>query len=94
MMDLPITRQRFAVIMCRFMKNAYLIHQDNAGQNAARFTGLSHSRGDYILFVDSDDCIRRDCLWRLNDVIRKTGADVVYFDYQEGISASYISTLL
>ncbi len=73
-------------------ENAYLIHQDNAGQNAARFTGLSHSRGDYILFVDSDDCIRRDCLWRLNDVIRKTGADVVYFDYQEGVSASYKST--
>lgn len=73
-------------------ENAHLIYQDNAGQNAARSTGLSRSTGNYVLFVDSDDCIRRDCLWQLDDVIRKTGADVVCFDYQEGASASYIST--
>lgn len=72
--------------------NTHLIHQDNAGQNAARFTGLSHSRGDYVLFVDSDDCIRRDCLWQLDDVIRKTDVDVVCFDYQEGTGATYTST--
>ena len=32
-----------------------VIHQKNAGQAAARNTGVGISRGDYLLFLDSDD---------------------------------------
>jgi len=34
-----------------------VVHQDNAGLSAARNTGLQHTRGDIITFVDSDDTL-------------------------------------
>lgn len=34
-----------------------VLHQENAGQNAARFAGLKMSSGKYIMFVDADDWV-------------------------------------
>lgn len=38
-------------------KRILVIHQSNAGLSAARNTGIKQAKGDYILFVDSDDWI-------------------------------------
>ena len=34
-----------------------VIHQENKGRTEARATGVRHSEGEWICFVDSDDCL-------------------------------------
>ncbi|MGN0557411.1 MAG: glycosyltransferase family 2 protein [Acutalibacteraceae bacterium] len=37
-----------------------VIHQPNSGVSAARNAGISAATGEFLMFVDSDDCIERD----------------------------------
>lgn len=57
-----------------------IIEKKNEGLPKARETGLKHAEGEYILFADSDDWLEPDSLQTLVDTIRRTGADLVYFD--------------
>lgn len=41
----------------RRYQNISVFHQHNQGQGAARSFGISHAKGVYLLFVDSDDCL-------------------------------------
>lgn len=75
-------------------QNARLIQQANSGQNAARLTGLMESKGDYILFVDSDDCIRADALEQLDSVVHKENVDVICFDYCQGVDCSFTNGVI
>jgi glycosyltransferase involved in cell wall biosynthesis len=46
-------------------KRILVIHQENGGLSAARNSGLDRCTGDYIGFVDSDDCIHPEMYERL-----------------------------
>lgn len=43
-----------------------LINKNNSGVADARNKGLENSKGDYIIFLDSDDYLENECLDKLN----------------------------
>lgn len=58
-----------------------IIKKLNEGQLKARLDGIKVSKGDYILFLDSDDYWKENLLERVNQNILKNKSDVVVFDF-------------
>ena len=58
-----------------------VVIQDNQGLSEARNTGLSHAKGDYVWFVDSDDWIEPDALKNIFPYL-KDGLDLLEIQYQ------------
>ena len=69
--------------------NCKVIHQSNKGVAVARNVGLSNVKGDYIIFIDSDDYIKPNYLERLYNESCATNADVVicnFYRYYENLN--------
>lgn len=56
-----------------------IINQTNKGLSEARNIGLYHSKGNYILFVDSDDYIENTTCENLYNRINKLNSDFIVF---------------
>lgn len=57
------------------------LHQENRGPGGARNTGLEAARGEYLLFVDSDDALLPGALDRLRKGVAEYSPDILTFDY-------------
>ena len=57
-----------------------VIHQENKGLGGARNTGIAAAKGDWLLFVDSDDRLRSGALEKLAAAIEQYSPDLVLFD--------------
>ena len=58
-----------------------VIHQENAGPMLARRAGVSAARGEYVLFLDSDDEFVPEALDVIERQIERTRADIVMFSF-------------
>ncbi len=59
-----------------------LIQQAHAGASAARNRGTDAAMGKYIQYCDADDLLAPDSIAQKVEVAEKSGADVVYSDWQ------------
>lgn len=54
-----------------------VIHKSNEGVSVARNTGIEHSRGKYLVFIDSDDYIADDYLSNFKNKMLSPNPDVI-----------------
>lgn len=52
-----------------------VVHKQNAGLGMARNTGMEQVTGDFVMFLDSDDFLREDCLEQFANILKETGCD-------------------
>lgn len=60
-----------------------VISQDNGGVSKARNTGLRLAKGEYVMFLDSDDYMLPEMCKTMLDVLHKKQADCVICGIQE-----------
>lgn len=76
-------------------KRIQTVHVKNGGAGQARNMGINMSRGQYIVFVDSDDYIEADMIFELCQRIELDGSDACTSDLSEKtLSESFCTSFL
>ena len=57
-----------------------VIDQTNQGLSNSRNLGIKESHSEYILFLDSDDALEPDCLYKLNQYIENFQPELIFFE--------------
>lgn len=65
-----------------------ILNKENGGLSDARNYGISHAHGETICFIDGDDVIDRDFVYRLKEALDASNADIAVSDmcyfYEDG----------
>lgn len=63
-------------------KRIKVVHKSNEGSLMARRFGIYQAAGDYFLFIDSDDMLNCNLLNDVDQIIDRTGSDLVIYRFQ------------
>ena len=61
-----------------------VVHQKNRGLSGARNAGIELAKGDFLFFLDSDDCIYPNTLSKLYELAKENNAELVSAEYFQG----------
>ena len=67
----------------RYPEKIIVVHNHNQGPYLSRLHGIKLAVSDVIVFLDSDDCLRKDALELLNNAFLKYDCDMVMYNAQE-----------
>lgn len=62
--------------------NIRTIHKQKNGLYMARYDAIKEAKGDYLVFLDSDDTLDANALSILQMVISDTGSDMIVFRWR------------
>lgn len=62
-------------------ENIRVVHKENGGLSSARLAGFKLAKGEYILFIDSDDYISKHMVEKLVSAIESKQADLAMCSY-------------
>lgn len=66
--------------MAAVYSEIYFVSQENKGLAAARNKGVEFVNGDYFMYVDSDDYIRKNCLKEIEKYLLDKECDILSFN--------------
>ncbi len=70
-------------------KNVNVIHTSNSGSSNARNVGTAAAKGDYIVYIDSDDYITdKSFLQDINDKLCQNPTDIVLYKFAKKFDTS------
>lgn len=65
----------------KFKKLKYYKNSRNLGPGLSRNLGIKKSQGKYILFLDSDDFLKKNSLKKIINIINTENSDLIFFDF-------------
>lgn len=72
--------------ICKYFSKKYkeykYYYQQNSGVSSARNNGIKKSNGEYIMFIDADDKIKKNCLSKCRTLINDNDIDIIKFLYE------------
>ena len=68
--------------LCERDPRVRVIHQENRGLGGARNTGIENTRGQWIIFPDSDDWLEPETVERALKAAEDTEADMAVFAFR------------
>lgn len=78
--------------MAKMVPNIRLKFQENKGNGAARNTGVSFAKGDYILFLDADDYLAINTLGTLIGLAMQHNLDMLGFSSKNVTDSSEVNS--